>query len=124
MALLVDERRLVYNAMAFNYGEKERLIPLIVFPEEVVYYQSNKKDLTPINQDEFLGKVATALGRPIDPIEVNTPLTEEEFVKTGFDSLTKNLLRLDEPSIQGSACVVGLPCDCIRKGFDKLLHTP
>jgi hypothetical protein len=121
MALLVDERRLVPNAMSFGYGEKERLIPLVVFPEEVVYYRPKAKDGAAIQEEEFLGKVSEALGRPITPEEINMTLPEEEFLKKGFDRLSTTLLKREGESVIGVGCVVGLPCDCISKGLNKLL---
>ena len=124
MALLVDERRLVPNALAFGYGEIERLIPLVIFPDEVVHYQGKVNGQTTyIDNDAFLAKVTEAIGRPIDPKEINAGVDEQEFLKRGFDRLSD--LLLEEPgatAIQGVGCVVGMPCDCIQQGFKKLLN--
>lgn len=128
MALLVDERRLVPNAMAFGYGERERLIPLVVFPDEVVYYQGKPKDGSTIVDEQFIGKVSEALGRQVTPAELNMSVhggvDETAFLKSGFERLSSIFLNPAGASIQGEVCVVGSSCGCIRKALDTLLATP
>lgn len=129
IALLVDERRLVPNALAFAYGERERLIPLVIFPDEVVHYQGKASDgITNIDNEQFIAKVTEALGRPVTPAELNAGnnggLDEPEFNKRGFDRLSTIFLNPAGASIQGEVCVVGSSCGCIRKALDTLLATP
>jgi hypothetical protein len=62
MALLIDERRMIPNAMAWGFDEKERLIPLVIFPDEVVYYQQKPAKADPnayttIDDADFRAKV-------------------------------------------------------------------
>lgn len=126
MALLVDEARLVPNALAFGFQEYERLIPLVVFPDEVVYYQGKKSrtEYTPINDEEFMARVAERLGRPVTAAEANIGINDEEFMKRGFDRMSALMFEPVATSIKGNACQIGLPCDCIRNGLSRLLNEP
>lgn len=125
MAILIDERRLIPNAMASGYGEIERLIPLVIFPDEVVYYTDKSKHPEPfIKDEEFIAEVSKALGRPVTPTEINAGVDEAEFLKRGFDRLSENLLNPSGASIKGEVCLVGASCNCIRNALDKLLIQP
>jgi hypothetical protein len=77
-ALLIDERRLTPNGLAHGYaGEQERLIPLIVFPDEVVYFEEAKGG-TLLPNNDFYAQVEQRLGRPLTDAE-KTPIGENYF---------------------------------------------
>jgi hypothetical protein len=125
MAILIDERRLIPNAMAFGYGEIERLIPLVIFPDEVVHYEDRSKMTEAfVKDDEFLKVVGEKLGRPVTATEINAGVDETEFLKRGFDRLNDDLLNPAGASIKGEVCLVGNSCNCIRTALDKLLLAP
>ncbi len=125
IALKVDERRLIPNAMAFNFDERERLIPLVVFPDEVIHYQGKGAGSNHygIDDDEFLKKVEKKLGRKLKPDEINWKISEGDFLKKGYERIRPLLLDATElETIKGSGvCAIGSPCDCVYKTLDALL---
>ncbi len=82
-ALMIDERRLVPNALAVGYlGEQERLIPLIVFPDEIVHYEDfTGKVFEGDKNAYFAGEVEKKLGRSITKAERTMLETPENFLK-------------------------------------------
>ena len=121
VALLVDEKRLVPNAMAFAYGtEFERLIPIVVFPDEVLYYHG--KDNGWVDSDRFVQKVEAALGRPLKQDELALNMKPKEFFQMGFERIKPLLLDATQlPTLSGQACKPGSACNCVYETLDALL---
>lgn len=82
-ALMLDERRLVPNALAVGYlGEQERLIPLIVFPDEIVHYEDfTGKVFEGDKNTYFAGEVEKKIGRSISKAERSMLETPANFLK-------------------------------------------
>jgi hypothetical protein len=118
MALLVDDRRLVPNGMSL-YGEAEKLIPLVVFPDEVVLYE---KGTEPINTDEFIKKVSSALGRDVKPNEISSGEDNAKLLKKGFDRFTTLIFDSEGKIVKTPGCIIGKPCNCVRTALSKLLN--
>ena len=126
IALLIDERRMIPNAMAFGFDEKERLIPLVIFPDEVVYYQGRTPGVatTPIDDTQFRATVEQRLGRPITPEELVYQRSTPDFLQDGYERIRPLLLDATQlPTITPApaVCAIGTPCDCVYKTLDGLL---
>lgn len=82
-ALVIDERRLVPNALAVSYlGEQERLIPLIVFPDEIVHYENfTGKVFEGDKVTFFANEVEKKVGRSITKAERSMLETPANFLK-------------------------------------------
>lgn len=82
-ALMIDERRLVPNALAVGYlGEQERLIPLIVFPDEIVHYENfTGKVYEGTPTSFFASEVEKKIGRSVTKAERSMLETPENFLK-------------------------------------------
>ncbi len=125
VALRIDERRLVFNAMSFGFDEKERLIPLVIFPDEVLYYQGKANlapgaTLTPIDGSDFQVKVEKALGRPLKPEELSWGIDKDVFLNEAYERTYP--LELDASKLPTtSSCMVSGPCDCVYKTLGSLL---
>jgi hypothetical protein len=119
-AILIDDRRLVPNGMAFGYGEAERLIPLVVFPDEVVYHRP--KGGGTISTEKFVKEVSKALGRPVKKTELVSGLNNEKLIKSGFDRFTTLFFDPEGKVVKTPGCVIGKPCDCVRAALSQLLN--
>lgn len=67
VAIHIDKSRFLINAISI-YNENERLIPLIVFPDEVLVMGKSTKGsdgMRYFDEDKFLGDVTKKLGRSI-----------------------------------------------------------
>jgi hypothetical protein len=122
-ALRIDERRLVPNAMAWNYlQERELLIPLVVFPDEVVHFEEVTKGSNgSIYDQDFVKHVEEKLGRPLTTDEVVTNDADQDFIKQGYERIKKLMLEpANLPAMQ--ACTLeGKSCDCVFKTLNSLL---
>jgi len=67
-ALLVDERRLTYNVVSNYLKESEHLIPLIVFPDEILHLE---KKLNGIDREKFQAAVEVKIGRQIKNFSIS-----------------------------------------------------
>lgn len=121
VALLVDEKRLVPNAMAFAYGtELERLIPVVVFPDEVIYYHGKNSGW--VDSNRFIQKVEENLGRPLKPDEIVSTMKPKEFFQMGYERIKPLLLDATQlPTLSGQACKPGSSCNCVYETLDALL---
>lgn len=116
IALKIDERRLVPNLMAFGFSEKERLIPLIIFPDEVVYYQGKANGFDgEIDNEAFFKKVEENLGRPLAEEEKVWSIDPDEYKKYAFEKTKADLL---EPPVSS---LKGLPGCAVPGGASKTL---
>lgn len=119
VALKVDPRRLVPNAMAFGFlKERERLIPLVIFPDEVIHLE---EDPSYIDRDKFHANVEAKLGRPLTEAEIMTTDDYSDFIKQGYDRVKRLMLDPDLlPKVQ--ACTLeSKSCDCVFKTLNALL---
>jgi hypothetical protein len=122
-ALRIDERRLVPNAMAWSFlQEREVLVPLVVFPDEVVHFEEVPKGTDGyIYDQDFIKHVEQKLGRPLTTAEVVTNDTDQDFIKQGYERIKKLMLEpANLPAMQ--ACTLeGQSCDCVFKTLNSLL---
>lgn len=63
-AIKMDKRRNLLNLVS-NYHEVEQMVPLIIFPDEIIHIDS------PDNFDDFKKIVEGKIGRKLDPTEVS-----------------------------------------------------
>lgn len=68
-AFNINPKRLIYNLVS-DYGENERLIPMVVFPDEIVHLEEFTDDVG-YNGTAFKDRVESALGRKLKPAEVH-----------------------------------------------------
>lgn len=134
VALSIDKKRLVTNAMAFKFlGEREVLVPLVTFPDEVVYFEEHKSKNdnfweSRINDEEFLAKVEEKLGRPLTEFEKSGTGwgNNDDFIKDGYRDIRALMLDAEKLPTQG-ACLVttgasGLAgCNCVYSALENLL---
>jgi hypothetical protein len=101
-AFMIDERRLVPNTLApdkYLY-QKEKLVPLVVFPDEVVHFHDYARN--PVEgvgprdpkarRIHFLGAVESKLGRKLSSDEISGTGADRDFVRENFERLQKLLL--------------------------------
>jgi hypothetical protein len=95
-AFLIDEARLMPNALAYpKYAyQQEWLVPLIIFPDEVVYihdYDNDPKGTIPMDPElrkkDYLGRVAKALGRKVTKEESDGLPETKDFLREGLRRL-------------------------------------
>lgn len=100
-AIMIDERRLIPNGMAVHYvGEQERLIPLIVFPDEVVHYD----EVSGKSMDEFVTEVEKKIGRPLTAAERN-PADARYFAQAVENNQRLYLAPESLPAASGPTCL-------------------
>jgi hypothetical protein len=119
VALKVDPRRLVPNAMAWGFlKERERLIPLVIFPDEVIHLE---EDPSYIDSDKFHANVEAKLGRSLTESEIMTTDDYSDFIKQGYDRVKRLMLDPEQlPKVQ--ACTLeSKSCDCVFKTLNALL---
>jgi hypothetical protein len=119
-AMLIDERRLVPNAMAWDFTtEVERLVPLVVFPDEVIHFEAYEEAF---HRDDFIKKVEKNLGRKLKEHELlSAHYQEEDFIKDGYKRVKALMLDSSSlPAMQG--CMIdGKSCACVFKTLNALL---
>lgn len=103
VALKVDERRLVPNLMAFGYSEKERLIPLVIFPDEIVTSIEAPVG-SYIDETAWKTQVETAIGRPLTAQELTWDIDSEAYKKWAFERTREQFLTPPPTSIVGANC--------------------
>jgi hypothetical protein len=124
-AFHLEPRRFALNALApdkYLY-QKERLTPLIIFPDEVVYfhdYAENPVDgvgpRDPVNRKKhFIGEVENVLGRKVTQAEIKGSGTDKDFMKESFEKLKPLILEKDRLPAAGAGC------DCLFQALDSLL---
>ncbi len=130
-AFHLEERRFALNGLApdkYLY-QKERLTPLIIFPDEVVFFHDYASapvegvgPRDPSNRKKhFIGEVEKVLGRKVTAAEITGVGSDRDFVKESFERLKPMLLESDKLPNAG-ACMVGTPaCDCLFQGLNSLL---
>ena len=110
-AFLIDERRLMPNPLPdskYTY-QHERLVPLVIFPDEVVHFHDYKADdqgisiVKPeIRKAHFKATLEKKLGRAITKEEASGYKSNGEFLDYGF----KRLKNLFTPSRPTAGCLV------------------
>jgi hypothetical protein len=97
-AFLVDERRLMPNPLPPSkyLWQEEKLVPLILFPDEVVYFHDywgnpvpgvGPRD--PLNRKKhFIAEVESRLGRKLTADEIGGPREGVEFLEGAFKRFT------------------------------------
>jgi hypothetical protein len=79
----VDARRVLPNVVSYFKGEIEMLVPLIVFPDEVVHFERFPENMSTMmpQLDEVLERASQKLGRKIDnaEIQVNRALFQDAY---------------------------------------------
>jgi hypothetical protein len=110
-ALLINENRLISNINSGFLGEREILIPLIIFPDEVIHYVDQSRTKTRINVENFKKEVEIKIKREILPEEeFSTRVSEEQFKIHGTRDLKDQIFGagLEAPSV----CSLSGPSDC------------
>jgi hypothetical protein len=138
VALNIDQDRVLTNVMAGNYiSEKERLIPLVVFPDEVLH---SSMELTPESEAAFLKNVEIKLGRnltdqelagdvkgkyiDVDMIKVGDRKigSNSGFLKQGFVEIKDLFLDASSfPNITDACILNNENCNCAFAALDSLL---
>ncbi len=132
-AFHLEPRRFLLNGLApdkYLY-QKEKLTPLIIFPDEVVYfhdYASNPVEgvgpRDPKNRKKhFIGEVENVLGRKVTAAEISGVGDDKQFMKESFERLKETLLTPEGlPKPAGGVCTIGgKSCDCLFGGLNALL---
>jgi hypothetical protein len=128
-AILIDRRRLLSNSQAYNLpDEYERLIPLIVFPDEVVHLEVAPKidanNYGTLNESDFIKEVEKKIGRKVNKMELSSHnLSYFHFVQ---DSVEQTNLSFLDPSLlpKVGACSIqggNNSCNCLFKTLNALL---
>ncbi len=130
VAILIDKKRLLLNGQAIDYStEFERLIPLIVFPDEIIHLED--KSAIPIGtpdsriqNEEFIKQVEQKLGRSLTPTEKNTyPQGEKGFINDGIEQMKSLILDQDTLPKVGRCSIQGnlKDCNCVFSSLNLLL---
>lgn len=132
-AFHLEPRRFALNALApdkYLY-QKERLTPLIIFSDEVVYfhdYAENPVDgvgpRDPVNRKKhFIGEVENVLGRKVTQAEIKGSGSDKDFMKESFEKLKPLILEKDRLPAAGAGCLTkgSAGCDCLFQALDSLL---
>jgi hypothetical protein len=132
IALSIDKRRLVPNAMALSFlSERERLVPLVIFPDEVIHLdQLSKEEIRKaelnsewitLDDHKFVSEVEKKIGRPLKDFEYTAADQEKDFIKQGYDRIKKLMLDSNQlPKVQ--ACSLeDKSCECVFKTLNALL---
>jgi hypothetical protein len=132
-AFHLEPRRFALNALApdkYLY-QKERLTPLIIFPDEVVFfhdYAANPVEgvgpRDPANRKKhFIGEVEKVLGRKVTQAEIQGVGTDKDFMKESFEKLKPLILEKDKLPSVGAGCLVqgSGGCNCLFQALDSLL---
>lgn len=98
-AFMIDERRLMPNPLPPTkyLWEQEKLVPLIIFPDEVVYfhdYWGNPVEgvgpRDPVaRKAHFIGEVESRLGRKVSAVEMSGTKDGVGFLGTAFKRMTE-----------------------------------
>ena len=129
IALKIDKRRLVPNAMAFGFlSERERLVPLVIFPDEVIHFdQLSKEEINntetwiTLDDHKFVSDVEAKLGRPLKDFEYTTVDEYDDFIRQGYARIKSLMLDpVNLPKVQ--ACTLeDKSCECVFKTLNALL---
>ncbi len=84
-ALLIDERRLIYNVVSNYDYESELLVPLVIFPDEVLHFEEVENGS--IDSSKFRKAVEAKIGRVLTIKELNR---DEDL----SNSILKNYVKL------------------------------
>lgn len=129
IALKIDKRRLVPNAMAFGFlSERERLVPLVIFPDEVIHIdQLSKEEMNntetwiTLDDHKFVADVEAKLGRPLKDFEYTTVDEHEDFIRQGYDRIKALMLDpMKLPKVQVCS-LEDKSCECVFKTLNALL---
>jgi len=127
-AILIDQRRMLLNSQNYAIAsEREVLIPLIVFPDEIVHLEDagldELKNPLPIIEKKFLAEVERKLGRSLTLAETtNYGATGTEFVKTAVQESKDSFLNpKTHPGFTGCNIQGPKSCDCIFETLNALL---
>ncbi len=108
-ALSMNPNRLLFNIFSDYTDEVERLIPLIIFPDEIVHLEAKKYkseiDVRRIDEDDFKSKVVQKLGRELRPDEESLSINNIDKVsvsKKWWDSIQPDSLRAYPESVSRS----------------------
>ena len=101
-AFNIDERRLILNALAPDkyLWEQEKLVPLVIFPDEVVHFHDYRKDPVEgigrnspaLRKKHYLAEVEKKLGRPLKSHEISGKGTDAEFLQESYRRLKLEVL--------------------------------
>jgi hypothetical protein len=94
-AFLIDPRRTVPNGMAFSYtSEVESLVPLVIFPDEVVHYVDLRKDpsVYALDNNKFYAEIEAKIGRALTEAEKSTTISSDKFIDNGYERLKRLFL--------------------------------
>lgn len=132
-AFHLEPRRFALNALApdkYLY-QKERLTPLIIFPDEVVYFHDYADNPVegvgprdPVNRKKhFIGEVENVLGRKVTQAEIKGVGSDQDFMRESFEKLKPLILEKDRLPTAGAGCLVkgSDGCDCLFQALDSLL---
>jgi hypothetical protein len=128
-ALLVDKNRIFLNFQAYGYkSEFERLIPLVVFPDEILYLEEfdyiNDHTYVSIDNAKFIKAVEEKLGRSLLPHELDAyPGGEGQFMEDGSVQARKLFLDPDVLPKVGACSIQGNlnNCNCIFTTLNNML---
>jgi len=134
-ALLIDKKRILLNSQGSLAAEEfERLIPLIIFPDEILHLEEvnfeqlnpeNFGEMYPIKDERFLLQVEEKLGRPITILESHPPYeAQDHFMKEAFSRSREFFLEHQNLPRVGLCTIDGKTggCDCIFKTLSVLLQ--
>lgn len=87
-AFLVDQARIFPNTLGEYSYEKEVLIPLVLFPDEVLYYQEAPRESPRNNIEAFLSEVNKRLKQAVGPAATHKSFTLN-FKKWGMEQIRR-----------------------------------
>jgi hypothetical protein len=120
VALLINENRLIKNIHTTYIGEREILIPLIIFPDEVVHYVDLSKTSELVEGQRFLQNVETKLGRTLTSDEIHSStVSKKDFVKMGLNEMNDKILT----TLHLTGCLIesSASCNCSLSSLNELL---
>ncbi len=128
-AILIDKRRLMMNSQNYSIaGERERLIPLIIFPDEILHLEESGvdqlKNPIPIQEQSFVATVEQKLGRALTMEEKsNAGTSNYDFVNTAIQENHDQFLNPKlHPGISSCEIIGPKKCDCIFGTLNALLN--
>ncbi len=128
VALKIDKRRILLNSQNYNFlKERERLIPLVIFPDEVVHLEvAVKKNPTDawsdIDDAEFIQKVEDKLGRRLTPAELSEySIKPSEFIEASFKQTKEVFLSPSVLEPRAACKITDSSCSCLFNTLSELL---
>lgn len=94
-AFLIDDRRLVPNVVSGFSNEEEKLVPLVVFPDEVVHFEESANV---IDKDKFIKAVEGKVGRALTVEELSGLPDDKRKIRIAEDYAKLQPLLNPEPA--------------------------